>query len=514
MIVQDQSEVTTFLMRPETLADGCAHVRKVETHASFIFIGKARALKLKRAVKYPFMDFSTIEIRRQFSHDEVRVNRRTAPDLYRGAIPITRCADGKLELDGTGDPVDWVIDMDRFDEETLFDRKAGRGELNRRLMENLAAEVACFHQIAEARDDFTGRGWVNDTLTSNEASYAQFSGGTLAAERVAQFNQLQRDEFERQGDLLDERQKAGFVKECHGDLHLRNIFLSEGRAVLFDGIEFNKTFSIIDTLYDLAFLLMDLDRRDLRRLASIVFNRYMDAAWDTEGLRLLPLFLSMRASARAHVAAVGVVGATEEDVARRLRAESTEYHDMAFGYLDEVKPHLVAVGGLSGSGKSRMGREAASFIGNAPGARIVRTDVIRKHLAGVDPFSKLGPEGYSPEMSQRTYAAFYDEARKALATGQSVIADAVFSKPEERAAIEQIAHDLGVSFNGFWLEAPREVMEFRVTKRRHNVSDADAGVVRRQLNYDLGEITWDRIDSSGPRNRTLEKGLSILGLSL
>ncbi|MBL6929068.1 MAG: AAA family ATPase [Rhodospirillales bacterium] len=484
----------------------------METHASFVFIGKARAIKLKRAIKYPFMDFSTVEIRRQFSHDEIRVNRRTAPGLYRGAIPITRRADGGLELDGSGEAVDWVIDMDRFDEDTLFDRKASRGELNRRLMEDLAEEVARFHKVAEPRDDFTGRGWVNDTLVSNEASYAQFSGGTLAAERVAQFNRLQREEFEHLGDLLDERQTAGFVKECHGDLHLRNIFLANGRASIFDGIEFNKTFSIIDVFYDLAFLLMDLDRRDLRRLASIVLNRYMDAAWDTEGLRLMPLFLSMRASARAHVAAVGVAGATEADVADRLRVESVEYHDMAFRYLDVAKPQLVAVGGLSGSGKSRMGRELASFVGAAPGARIVRTDVIRKRLAGVDPLTKLGPDGYTPEMSERTYAAFYDETRKALETGQSVIADAVFSKPEERAVIADVARDMDVPFNGLWLEAPREIMEFRVTKRRRNVSDADAGVVRRQLDYDLGEITWDRIDSSGPRTRTLEKGLNILGL--
>lgn len=512
MIVQDQSEVIEFLMRPETLADGCTEVRKVETHASFIFIGKARALKLKRAVKYPFMDFSTIEIRRQFSHDEIRVNRRTAPGLYRGAVAVTRCSDGGLEFGGKGEAVDWVIDMDRFDEDTLLDRKAGRGELNRRLMEDLAEEVARFHTIAEPRDDFTGRGWVDDTLTSNEASYAQFSGSTLAAERVAEFNRLQREEFDKQGDLLDERQTAGFVKECHGDLHLRNIFLSNGRAAIFDGIEFNKTFSIIDVFYDLAFLLMDLDRRGLRRLANIVLNRYMDAAWDTQGLRLMPLFLSMRASARAHVAAVGVAGATDTEMANLRRTESTEYHEMAFGYLNVRKPRLVAVGGLSGSGKSRMGREIASFVGAAPGARIVRTDVIRKRLAGVDPFTKLGPDGYTPEMSKRTYDAFYDEARKALETGQSVIADAVFSKPEERAAIADIARDTDVPFNGLWLEAPREIMEYRVTKRRRNVSDADAGVVRRQLDYDLGEIAWDRIDSSGPRNCTLEKGLFLLGL--
>ena len=512
MIVEDQTEIIEFLSRPENLADGCSEVRRVETHASFIFIGKTRALKLKRAVKYPFMDFSTVDIRQRCCKDEVRINRRTAPDLYRGAVPITRCMDGSLELGGKGEPVDWVIDMDRFDEETLFDRKAQRGELNRRLMEELAEEVARFHRDAESRDEFTGRQWVDDTLSSNEASYAQFSGGTLDGARVAEFNRIQRGEFDQRGDLLDARQGAGLVKECHGDLHLRNIFLSNGRSALFDGIEFNKTFSIIDVFYDLAFLLMDLDRRGLRRLGSIVLNRYLDAAWDTDALRLLPLFLSMRASARAHVAAVGVVGATGAGVADRLRAESAEYHDMAFDYLDVPKPRLVAVGGLSGSGKSRMGRELSCFLGAAPGARIVRTDVIRKRLAGVDQFTKLGPEGYSPEMGERTYAAFYEETRKALETGHSVIADAVFAKPEERAAIADVGRDLGVPFDGLWLEAPREIMEFRVTKRRRNVSDADATVVRRQMGYDLGGITWNRVDSSGPRNRTLEKGLSFLGL--
>jgi len=511
VIAEDQSEVIALLSDPAVLGDGGGAVERIETHMSVVFVGRRRALKLKRAVKYPYVDFSTPERRHGACAEEVRINRRTAPDLYRGVAAVTRDGNGRLALAGDGEVVDWVVDMARFDQATLFDRKAARGELDRRAAEALAEAVARFHLAAESRADFGGREWVGRTLDLNEASYARFAGGVLAAEAVERLNRGERERFERLGGPLEARRDAGLLKLCHGDLHLRNIFMGENGPVIFDAIEFNDTFSVIDVFYDLAFLLMDLDRFDMRRLGSFVLNHYLDVTWDTGGLALLPLFLSMRASVRAFVAATVVAGTSDPELAERQRAEARDYHRMALDYLDVPAPRLIAVGGLSGSGKSRMARELAPAVGSRPGARVIRSDVLRKRLAGVDPLTHLGPAGYTPEMTERTYQALYAEVAAALATGHDVVADAVFARPEQRRAVEAIAREAGVPFQGIWMEAPPEVMEHRVTKRRRNASDADAAVVRKQLHYDLGDIAWRRIDSAGPRGQTLRKGLEAIG---
>lgn len=510
MSAEDQSEVIAFLSSPAVFDDGTKTVERIETHMSAIFIGRSRAFKLKRAIKYPYVDFSTPERRHRSCSEEVRINRRTAPDLYHGVIAVTREADGSLALAGAGQPVDWVVDMSRFEQDSLFDRKASLGELDRRVMEDLAEAIARFHLAAESRTDFGGRQWVGRTLELNEASYARFAGGTLEAVAVERLNRRERELFERHGDLLDARRNGGLLKLCHGDLHLRNIFMGERGPTIFDAIEFNDTFAVIDVFYDLAFLLMDLDRFDMRRLGSFVLNHYLDVTWDTEGLSLLPLFLSMRASVRAFVAATVAAGAPDAETAERQRTEAREYHAMALDYLDVPPTRLIAVGGLSGSGKSRMARELAPYAGSRPGARVIRSDVLRKRIAGVEPLVHLGPRGYTPEMTEKTYQALYDEVRNALKTGHCVVADAVFARPEQRAVIARIAKEAGVPFQGIWMEAPPEVMEHRVIKRQRNVSDADAAVVRKQLHYDLGDISWRRLDSSGPRNQTLEKGLAII----
>ena len=422
---------------------------------SLVFLGPRRVYKLKRAVTFPYHEFSTPEKRRLACEAEIRINRRTAPSIYLGVVAITRQANGTLALDGDGEAVDWVVEMERFDEHTLFDRLARKGGRDRAMMEDLAP-------------------------------------------------------------VLDRRRDSGRVRHCHGDLHLRNICIVEGRPTLFDAIEFNDAFATIDVLYDLAFLLMDLDHRGLRRLANIVFNRYLDVTGngtgEAGGLRVMALFLSMRAAIRSHVDAAQAQTLSDREKARARAEESNDYLNMALNYLAPEAPRLIAVGGLSGSGKSRMARELAPFLGVAPGARVVRSDSTRKRLAGVPLTQRLGNQGYLAEMTERTFEALYEEALAALRAGQSVLADADFAKPESRRAIERVADKAGVPFTGLWLEAPAEIMARRVTERQRNVSDADAKILGQQLTYDLGEIEWFRIDSSGPRQETLKAGLGLIGL--
>lgn len=506
------------------LASAAAHGTEappeiVETHVSRIFLAGDHAYKLKRAVKFPYLDFATPAEREAACEAEVAINRRTAPDIYLGVVPVMRADDGALSLGAgtkTAVAVDWVVAMRRFDEAGLLDRMAQAGTLKRRTMEAVADAVAQFHAAAEPVPGRGGAAGTRLIVENNAASFAQAPAGVLDADKVAALNAGALALVTRLEPALDARRDRGAVKHCHGDLHLRNICLIDGRPTLFDAIEFNRDFSDIDTLYDLAFLLMDLDDRGLGRLASIVFNRYFDITGtltaEPAALSVLPLFLSMRAAVRAHVNAQQAASLSDDARRRRRAGEARQYLDLALKYLAPPPPRLVAVGGLSGSGKSRMSRELAPFVGARPGARVVRTDVVRKRLFGVAPEVRLPDDAYSGDMHARTYEAFMAEIREGLAQGHGVIADGVFAAGRQRNAVRDLAAEFAVPFDGIWMSAPADVMAGRINARRFDASDATEEVLRQQMTYDLGDIDWTHIDSGGDRSATLAAGVAVLGL--
>lgn len=510
-----QQAVVEFLADPAThglARDGA--VAHQETHVSHVFLVGDRAYKLKKRVRFPYLDFSTLEARRAACEAEIEINRRTAPEIYLGVVAVTDEGGGRLALGGSGDPVDWLVEMQRFPDGALFTHLADAGALNRRLMEDLADRIQAFHGKAEIDREHGGASGIRAIIDNNDASFRAAQGDLF---RAADVDDLTAGSRRLQGNLaalLDARQAAGRVRHCHGDLHLGNICLFDGAPTLFDAIEFNAAFARIDVLYDLAFLLMDLDLRGHRRLASFVLNRYLDRApldgGDLDGLVLLPLFLSMRAAVRAHVGASQAAAMSDALEAQRRAGRAREYFFRALEYLRPAPPVLIAVGGLSGSGKSRLAREIAPHLGAAPGARVVRTDVQRKRLAGIDLFDRLPPESYTPEASRRTYAACFDEIRRALAIGQAVVFDAVSMRPEEREAVGALAGELKVPFLGLWADAPLAVRLERVATRTANVSDAGADVARRQEEADVGDITWTVIDSSGSRKNTVAGALALI----
>ncbi|TVR98259.1 MAG: hypothetical protein EA406_07670 [Rhodospirillales bacterium] len=489
----------------------------METHASVIFLAGDRAYKLKRAVKFPYLDYSTVELRRRFCQAELRINKRTAPDIYLAVLPVVRDDAGRLQLgarsDTRGEIVDWLVEMARFDQATLFDRLAQKGVLDRYAMEDLADAIARFHRDARQVNDAGGRGAIARIIESNTRCFAETATGLLDAGKIRTLAEASWRALAGTEQLLEERRAAGLVRHCHGDLHLRNIFLHKGQATLFDAIEFSAELADIDVLYDIAFLVMDLDHRSLRDIGSILLNRYLDDTGDAGGLGAMPLFLSLRAAIRSHVLTASLAPHPDRADAAEVVTEAASYLDRALDYLQPVPPRLIAIGGLSGSGKSRMARWLSPHLGTAPGARVVRTDSTRKRLAGIPLGQRLGPGGYSKRMTERTYRAVYDECRRVLATGQSVIADAVFADPEEREAIGRVAAEAGVPFHGVWLEASPEVMQERVTRRTRNVSDANAWVVRLQLQHDLGPMTWTRLDTSGTKDQNVRAGLKLLKLA-
>jgi aminoglycoside phosphotransferase family enzyme/adenylate kinase family enzyme len=505
-VVADQSEVAAFLARPET--HGGAPVERIDTHAAMVFLTGDLAYKVKRAVAYPYMDFSTLSRRRAACLREVEINRRTAPKVYLDARPILRRADGRLSLDGTGEAVEWTVVMRRFEQAGLFDRLAQAGRLTPTLLLRLADEVARFHEAAEPILERAGElGWVIDENAGEFVERPEL----FAPDRAERLTAAARAALERVAGLLEDRRARGLVRRCHGDLHLRNVCLIDGRPTLFDAIEFNDAIACIDVLYDFAFLLMDLDHRGLRPAANLVFNRYLQRSGDLEALAALPLFLSLRAAVRAKVSASAALSQDDEAARRCLEDEAGAYFAAAAAYLAPPPARLVVVGGFSGSGKSTLARALAPALGPAPGALHLRSDVLRKALHGVDELTELPQEAYRPAVSERVYDELLARARRALAAGHAVALDAVYSKPQGRREVETLARRSGVAFTGLWLEAPREVLRARAAARRADASDATPGVVDRQLAEDPGTITWHRLEAGGTPEEVVADAQRILG---
>ena len=466
---------------------GLGPCTQITTHASHVFLYGERVLKLKRALRYAYLDFSTPEKRIADCERELAINRRFTPRLYLGLRLITRAPDGSLTLDGEGEVVDGVVEMRRFKDEYLFSRVVEEGRATSVLVTRLAGVIAASHEKAEVASK-GGAEAFGRVLALNQAALR--ASALVSGERIEALCAGLRALRDRHGALLDARSVRGCVRRCHGDLTLRNICLFEGEPALFDALEFDEGLATIDVLYDLAFPLMDLWRMGARDLANLLFNRYLDARNEGDGLPLLPLFMATRAVVRAHVTA-----ALAREAPERL-AEAQGYFELAESLLAPRQPLLVALGGFSGSGKSTLSAHLASALGPAPGARIYATDRIRKALHGVAATDKLPPEAYAPEVSARVYAREREACAVTLLAGHGCIAEAVFDRAQDRAAIEAVALAVGVPFAGFWLEAPVEVLAQRIAGRRGDASDADEAVMRAQVARGNEGVGWTRLDAA------------------
>lgn len=504
-----QDEVFAFLARPET--HGGAEVRRFDTHISAVFLAGGRALKVKRAVRFPFLDYSSRDQRKAACAAELEVNRRFAGDLYRRIVPVTREADGRLALGGSGQPVEWAVEMGRFDEDRTLDRLADAGNIDLALADALARAVAAAHQQAPAADAERWIAALGKYIEDNDAAFARrpdlFAPGdrdTLAS--------ASRTALARLDPLLRRRGALGLIRQGHGDLHLGNIALIDGRPVPFDAIEFDPLIASGDVLYDLAFLLMDLAERGLREAANVVLNRYLAETRrpeDLDGLAALPLFMALRAAIRAMVTAERPA---HGQPAKKVQLETTArtYFRFACDVITPPPPWLVAIGGLSGTGKSVLARALAPFIAPLPGAVVVRSDVERKALMGVGEQEPLGPEGYRPDVTRAVYDAIAARARRVIAAGHSAVVDAVFALADERRALRELADT--APFAGVFLAADLETRVSRVGRRTGDASDADAAVARIQEGYDTGPVDWMVLDASGTPAETLARARSLLGI--
>ena len=497
---ESQEEVFALLSAPAT--HGGAPVRRIDTHAAAVFLAGDRVYKVKRAVKFPFLDFSDAAKRKAACEAELEVNRPFAPQLYRRVVAITREADGRLALDGAGEPAEWAVEMHRFDENATLDRLADRG-IDLPLADALARAVAAAHRKAPVVDVEPWLDALGCFIGQNEAAF-RAAPELFPARDAEVLTRNSRAALDRVRPLLCERGRQGLVRRGHGDLHLGNIALIDGRPVPFDALEFDPLVAAGDVFYDLAFLLMDLTERGLNEAANTVLNRYIAETRrisDLDALAALPLFMSVRAAIRAKVTAARLEAASDKRDA--LAKAARTYFRFACSLIDPPSPRLVAVGGLSGTGKSVLARALASYVLPAPGAVHLRSDVERKVLFGAAETERLPAASYSAQAGSRVYAALYDKARRILQAGHSVIVDAVFAHAEERATIAAIAVSARARFDGLFLVADLATRLARVGSRRDDASDADAKVVAQQQSYELGEIDWTEVDASGTPDDTL-----------
>jgi uncharacterized protein len=473
-------------------------VEHIETHAAHVFLCGNRAFKMKKDVKLPYLDFSTIELRRTFIERELVINREFAPDIYLTTI------------EKEGEP---VLVMKRFDTQSILSWLVDHDGITDQLSGNLAVSVAESHQKATTAatagaDIMTGLGeQLSKAFTASPDLFPDAE--------TTQFSTLYQNLLQRLTLLLNRRSKTGLVRRCHGDMHCGNIVVIDGKPVLFDAIEFSEKIATIDVLYDLAFLIMDLLRHRQDRAANILFNRYLHlrrVEEDLSGLEAFPLFLATRAGVRALVTA-DLAHELPVDQSTEQRRIAYDYFGACLNFLQPKLPILICIGGLSGAGKSTLAASLAPAISPPPGAIHIRSDVERKVLAGVAETVHLAPEHYSQLNSQKIYDVILDRAERVLATGCSAVIDAVFAQSKERIAAQQLAVCKGLNFHGFWLETAEETLKARVTSRHGDASDATPDVIDRQLKYDLGEITWMRIDASGNPAEVEARTLSALKLA-
>ncbi|MEM8948149.1 MAG: AAA family ATPase [Pseudomonadota bacterium] len=507
--MDDQDEVLAFLSEGSAFGFPDQQVERIDTHAAIIFLIGDRAYKLKRAVRYSFLDFSTIGKRHRILDAEYRLNLRTAPDLYRRLIPITRDEAGQLALEGEGEAVDWLLEMKRFDQTMLLDHQAEEGKLDALLITALASEIADLHDEAPVRSGggHAAMAWIVD---GNVSDLESLKGDIGEGEKIASLIDATRAELARQRTRLDDRAEAGFVRHCHGDLHLGNIYLDDDQPVLFDCLEFDEALATVDVFYDLAFLVMDLCHRGLEDHAIDLLTGYLDRTEDDDGTALLPLFLAIRATIRAKIEGFEFRTAGSSDEGSKHRVNALEYLDLAANLLTAERPRLIAIGGFSGTGKSTAARLLAQELGQQSWPVVLRSDVMRKRLFGVEPTTRLDAEAYRPSRTAEVYGHLRDRTEKLLRAGRTVIADASFLDPVERSQIEDLADEIAIPFQGVWLEAPRHVLERRIQERRGDASDADINVLKRQIEQSVGEMTWTVVNSGRDAEQSALQILAVV----
>lgn len=498
--------VEELLANPPWEATGPVEVKR--THASVVFLVGDRVYKLKRPVNYGFLDFTTLERRRWYCEEEVRLNRRLAPGVYLGVRAITEGP----ELDGSGRVLEWAVEMRRLDDRTSLSWRLAHGGVERQELVDLARRLARFH--AEARGGpevarFGRREVVVGNALENFDQTRSHRGRTVEPSVWARLRELTEAHSARLGSVFDARAERGIVRETHGDLRVDHVYLLPDGPVAIDCIEFSERFRCADPVSDLAFLVMDTAVRGHAAEARTLAQTWFEASGDEQGRELMDFYVAYRSIVRAKVAGLALkTGGGQEAVARARR-----HWLFALTVLEEPerRPALLGVGGLPGTGKSTL----AAGLSRSAGFEVIRTDVVRRELHPDARPAAFGAGVYSESERERVFEACLDRAEERITAGHRVLVDASFSLDRWRRALHGRAIALGVPSLLLMCEAPRDVALQRLAERRGDASDADAGV------YQGAEGAWQapgpeteplirRVDCGGTVEAALDAALEVL----
>lgn len=453
-------------------------IRLMQTHVSYVLLTGDYAYKVKKPVNFGFLDYSTLEKRHHFCQEELRLNQRGAGALYLEVVALGQTGD--IYHLGSGTTVEYAVKMVQFPQDTLLSALYDRNELTEALMVELAAAVADFHLGAETNDHIRTFGAVEQIRQAFDENYEQTTGFIGGPQTQAQFDETKAytdSFFAAHGDLFERRVEQNWIRACHGDLHLNNLCRWQEQLYLFDCIEFNEPFRYVDVMYDVGFVVMDLLSKNCAALATVFLNHYVERTGDWEGVQLLPLYISRQAYVRAKVTSF-LLGdpSVDEDSKRKAAETAAGYYRLSWSVCQPRSGAVYIMAGLSGSGKSATARQLASQIN----AIHLRSDAVRKHLAGV-PLDQRGDDSlYTPAMTEKTYDRLLTLGIALAQVGYPVILDAKYDRQSLRqsaiAAIQQA--ELPVSI--VYCTAPPEVLEQRVRDRAGDIADATVAVLQRQ----------------------------------
>lgn len=454
---------------------------RIDTALSHVFLAGPYAYKLKRAIKLDFVDYSTVEKRREFCQRELQANANWPSSLYIGIVPIT-FSDGVFTIDGSGKPVDWLVKMRRLDKNDRLDKALELGTVSRNDIFHFADDLAHQHQRAAPQFEFGGAKAIDEIVQQITRFLERTFLGNKDGEHLSV---LLGSRAKTLSPLLDARFTEGCFRLCHGDLHLQNICRWDGRLTGFDALEFDDHLRTIDVLYDLAFPIMDLIQYGHLKQANQMLSRYLAQSDDYQSLAVLDLYLSLRASVR------GLAAALAENLER-----AEQYISLAIEFLlRKPDPRLVVLGGRSGTGKTSQAELLAPHLGQLPGAIVLRSDVDRKIRLRHAPEERLQKDAYSTDLSAAIYATLYRQAERCIDAGYACIINASFLNKNERAHMSEHFASSNIHPNCLWLTAPADTLRQRLSERGSDASDATIDVIEQQLAMKDPE-DWRRIDVS------------------
>jgi len=475
------------LLRPECYPHAVSVVRMIETHISWVFLTGPWAYKVKKPVDLGFLDFTTLEARRRCCEAELRLNRRLASEIYDSVVEIRGTPD-RPRIGGSGALLDYAVKMREFPQDALASEMLARGAFSREHTDRLARGIAAFHGSAARAGADSPFGTPDAVLApalENFRALETLAGDGFGREALGPLRQWTMQQHCARRAAFDLRHAEGFVRECHGDLHLRNIVVLDGRPIPFDCIEFSEALRWIDVMSEIAFLAMDFEDRGRRDLAWRFLNGYLETTGDYPGAGVLRFYLVYRALVRAKVHALRVRQAGSDEAERvRLQCAAREYVALATRHASPAQPALIITHGVSGSGKTTTTQALIERIG----AVRVRSDIERKRLCGLAPLARSGAGGdiYTKASTAATYARLRSLARSILEGGYTAVVDAAFLQRAQRDAFRALAAELRVPFCVLAFDAPVGVLRERVTQRfaaGADASEADIRVLERQLEY-------------------------------